>query len=322
MTEPKLELDGSLGCIFFVGLFSLMLYGCTCGQVLYYITHYGFTDHRYITIIVILIWILDTGKTIVDMICGWEFLVWTHGDAFALLARLPGILPGEFVLSCSTIFIIQCCYLHTIWRFLKESQHHRHWVLFMLPPLLLTVVSLIAGLVGAMQIRMADGMDMALSKAKATGSIRPGCSAIVDIYITVWLCYHLHDARTGHKRSDTIVTKLISYAITRGFCTSVAQVLAFALFLVDSRNDTLYSMIFYIPASTLYVNSLLAMWNARKHITQIGTPTIPSTWGGADISLEDRSMRSSSLETPTRRERFASRPSTLAGSSFMEDFDR
>ena len=69
------ELNGSLGCIFLVGLFSLMcvaglqcstssyddanwsrrLYGCTCGQVMYYLTHYFSSEtggRAYITKIV------------------------------------------------------------------------------------------------------------------------------------------------------------------------------------------------------------------------------------------------------------------------------
>lgn len=192
----------------------------------------------------------------------------------------------------------------------------------MLPPLLLALVSIGAGLVGAAQIRMAEDIDMALSIAKLAGSIRPGCAAIVAIYITVWLCYHLQDAKTGHYHSDSMVTKLVGYAITRGICTSVAQVLAFALFLVDSKNKTLWSMIFYVPASTLYVNSLLAMWNARRHVAHAESLTVPSTWSGADIALEDRSIRSSIVLAPLRRARIAvSRPSTLAGSSFMEDFE-
>lgn len=64
-------------------------------------------------------------------------------------------------------------------------------------------------------------------------------AAVVDIYITAWLCYHLHDSKTGHAeyvlqwafpeftishavnyRSDSMVTKLVNYAITRGIVTS------------------------------------------------------------------------------------------------------
>ncbi|KAI0717650.1 hypothetical protein C8Q72DRAFT_158889 [Fomitopsis betulina] len=334
MTMASFEdaLSGSLGCIFLVGFFSLMLYGCTCGQVMYYLTHYFASeigDRAYIKTTVILIWILDTGKTMVDMICGWEILIFEHGDPFALVERLPGIVPAEFMVSCTTIFIVQCCYLHTIWMFLRQSQRNKHWPLFMFLPILLTSGSLASGLIGAVQIRSADSMYDAYSKAKIAGALRPGLAAIVDIYITVWLCYHLRDAKTGHRQSDSIIAKLINYSITRGICTSVAQVLAFGLFLVDARNKTLWSMIFYIPASTLYVNSLLAMWNGRRTVACI-TPdsmAVPTnsegrgTWS-TDLPLDSRSLMSwPSTKTPYSRSSGTtkpSRPSTLAGTSFME----
>lgn len=43
--------------------------------------------------------------------------------------------------------------------------------------------------------RLSNGSDVF---AQIAGALRPGLAAIVDIYITVWLCYHLHDAKTGH----------------------------------------------------------------------------------------------------------------------------
>ncbi|EPS93979.1 hypothetical protein FOMPIDRAFT_1055498 [Fomitopsis schrenkii] len=325
-------LDGSLGCIFLVGFFSLMLYGCTCGQVMHYLTHYFSSetgDHTYIKTTVILIWILDTGKTIVDTICGWDLLIFDHGDALALAERLPGIVPAEFVVSvwdyvllatiapsnlftqCTTIFIVQCCYLHTIWRFLQRSQRNKHWPLFMFLPLLLALGSLAAGLIGAVQIRAANSIDDAYSKAEIAGALRPGLAAIVDIYITVWLCYHLQDAKTGHTESDSKIAKLINYSITRGICTSVAQVMAFALFLVDEKNKTLWSMIFYIPASTLYVNSLLAMWNGRRTAASPNSTLVPTSSESqgtysTDIPLESRSFvsRTSMKPPPSTRHVF------------------
>ncbi|KZT66537.1 hypothetical protein DAEQUDRAFT_758660 [Daedalea quercina L-15889] len=262
MTDLESELNSSLGCMFLSGLFSFMLYGCTCGQGLYYIGNYASSDHKHIK-----------GLT------GWDILARIHGDIFAFLGTLPRILPAEFFLSCITIFIVQCCYLYTIWTFLERSDHHWRWLLcIILPPSLLALGSLVSGLVSSIQLLPAKDIEVALEKTKIVGAIRPGCSVIVDIYITVWLCYHLQDAKTGHERSDNMMTKLINYAITRGIVTSVVQTLAFALFLVDAKGKTLWSMIFYVPASTLYVNSLLAMWNARRHVAKIGIPSVPSAW--------------------------------------------
>ncbi|EPS93975.1 hypothetical protein FOMPIDRAFT_1055495 [Fomitopsis schrenkii] len=222
------EFNNTLGCLFLVGLFSVMLYGITCGQILYYLTHYLPGDHTYITILVV-------------VLC-WIVLV----------------------------------------AVLKLSDRRKLWPLFMVPAFVLVSGSFAAALVGTVQVQYADNIFGGISNAKLAGTIRPVSAAVVDIYITAWLCYHLHDSKTGHAESDSMVTKLVNYAITRGIVTSASQVAAFVLFLVDYRRKTLWFLILYIPASTLYVNSLFAMWNARRHVMTSSThPTNAgslSTW--------------------------------------------
>ncbi|EPS93978.1 hypothetical protein FOMPIDRAFT_86371 [Fomitopsis schrenkii] len=275
MSEPtgigkvlEAALDGTLGCLFLVGLFSVM--------------------------------ILDTGKTIVDIACGWGLIILDHGAPVMLVEKLPAILPGDFVTSCSTIFIVQCCYLHSIWRFLKQSDHHQHVPFFMVAALSLACGSYVA----IIQVHVdrssvlhevyADFLWVSTKSTIAqhlrrirkcqTGAIRPASAAIVDIYITTWLCYHLHDSKTGHRQSDSMVTKLVNYALTRGMLTSVTQILGFILFLVDYPHNTLWFLLFYVPASTLYVNSLFSMWNSRRHVMWSNTPpTHPS-----GITLENQ----------------------------------
>ncbi|KZT68339.1 hypothetical protein DAEQUDRAFT_738744 [Daedalea quercina L-15889] len=134
MTTPGLDyrLSGSLGSLGLAGIFSLALYGCTCGQVLYYLSHYASSDHTYIIFLVILVWMLDTGKTIVDMILLRVHIEDTHSLGY------NSALPG--------------------------GDHRRHWLIFMLPPLLLALVSLASG----GQIIMATGLDQVLSRAEAS----------------------------------------------------------------------------------------------------------------------------------------------------------
>lgn len=51
--------------------------------------------------------------------------------------------------------------------------------------------------------------EVCLMVSKLAGAIRPASAAIADIYITTWLCYHLHDAKTGH--AQYVVLLSISY---------------------------------------------------------------------------------------------------------------
>ncbi|KAI0717643.1 hypothetical protein C8Q72DRAFT_158680 [Fomitopsis betulina] len=129
--------------------------------------------------------LLDTGKTMVDLVCGWDIILVNHSDAFSLLDSIPAILPGEFAASCSTIYIVQCCYLHTIWKFLKQSNRSRYWPLAMLPPFLLAsgsfgmlpliflhylmgklMIVKVAGLVATIQIQTAENIFDSFPRAK------------------------------------------------------------------------------------------------------------------------------------------------------------
>ncbi|KAI0726550.1 hypothetical protein C8Q72DRAFT_844956 [Fomitopsis betulina] len=291
-------LNGTLGCLYLVGVFSVILYGCTCGQVLYYVTHYYIPgDHAYITILVALLWVLDTGKTMVDIACGWDVILLNHGDAFSLLDKIPAILPGEFAAShdfyrsmllfAYNLEIHQAIEPTPILAFIHASSgSFGIWIIRCVTFSVMRGQDLsspvVSGIIATIQVQTAGSIFAALPNSRIAGSFRPACSAVVDIYITVWLCYHLQDGRTGHPQSDYMITKLVNYAITRGIVTSVVQVIGFVLFLIDYHNETLWFMLCYIPASTIYVNSLLAMWNARHHVMISGhsqmQPAPLSTW--------------------------------------------
>ena len=54
-----------------------------------------------------------------------------------------------------------------------------------------------------------------------TGALRPASTAIVDVYIASWSCYHLHNSKTGHTQyvylehdiCYTMLTRYTSYQI-------------------------------------------------------------------------------------------------------------
>ncbi|EPS93967.1 hypothetical protein FOMPIDRAFT_1020298 [Fomitopsis schrenkii] len=260
MTGIEQLLNGTLGCLCLVGLFSVMF--------------------------------LDTGKTMVDLAvgpsyrkrtgvwlisiapqCGWDIILLNHGDAYSLLDRIPAILPGEFAASVRTenrhvetshrvTFLTVQHHLYrsmlytntaaatataaTYTPYGNQSNRSRYWPLVMLPPFLLASGSFIA----TIQVQTAENIFDAFPKAKIAGTLRPA--------------------------SDSMVTKLVNYAITRGIVTSLwhlylkrrtptnAQRLTPPQFLIDYHNKTLWFLLCYIPASTLYVNSMLAIYLPQR----------------------------------------------------------
>ncbi|KAM5540774.1 hypothetical protein V8D89_005418 [Ganoderma adspersum] len=60
-------------------------------------------------------------------------------------------------------------------------------------------------------------------EGRALGGVANGMSAVCDIVITAALCYYLHSKRTGFKRTNSIIDKLIVYAVNRGALTAICQ---------------------------------------------------------------------------------------------------
>ncbi|KAG6872102.1 hypothetical protein C0995_012988 [Termitomyces sp. Mi166 len=103
-----------------------------------------------------------------------------------------------------------------------------------------------------------------------------------DVLITLILCILLHHSRTGFHRSDTMINKLILFAVNTGFLTSLCAVASLISIVV--AGDTFLYIAFYFCIGRLYSNSLLATLNARKmirgsgdgiHSTSVSLPELP-----------------------------------------------
>ncbi|KAJ3892773.1 hypothetical protein GG344DRAFT_87567 [Lentinula edodes] len=88
--------------------------------------------------------------------------------------------------------------------------------------------------------------------------------AVSDVIIAAGLFYFLHRSRTGFKKSDTMISKLIMFTVSTGLLTSVCAVASLLSILIWGK--TLIYVAFYFSLGRLYSNSLLATLNARKGI--------------------------------------------------------
>ncbi|KAJ8073157.1 hypothetical protein PM082_020026 [Marasmius tenuissimus] len=120
--------------------------------------------------------------------------------------------------------------------------------------------------------------------ATTTGitSTQAGLTVACDITITVILCYVLNTSRSQSRRTDSIIDKLIIYAINRGAATSLAALVQLILFVAKPGTLTLYvsspmlvkdqvlirlklnSAIFLTPSCHLYVISVCSMLISRE----------------------------------------------------------
>ncbi|KZT65777.1 hypothetical protein DAEQUDRAFT_768609 [Daedalea quercina L-15889] len=106
-----------------------------------------------------------------------------------------------------------------------------------------------------------------------------GGSAACDILITTSMVYFLWRRRSGIKRTDTMVNKLIQLVVETGLLTAVLAITQLSLYIIFK--DTEY---FMTPAGALskaYSNSLLVLLNNRRVLRE----TRDSVTTGGSVNL-------------------------------------
>ncbi|KAI0046897.1 hypothetical protein FA95DRAFT_1606542 [Auriscalpium vulgare] len=82
-------------------------------------------------------------------------------------------------------------------------------------------------------------------------------AAFIDIALASTLAFYLFKGRTGWKRSDTVVNKLILYTVTTGFVPAVDNVLTLIFFVVKPK--TFYHQFFNFMLCRCELMSLIAL---------------------------------------------------------------
>ncbi|KAM5541187.1 hypothetical protein V8D89_005116 [Ganoderma adspersum] len=105
-------------------------------------------------------------------------------------------------------------------------------------------------------------------------------SVLCDIIIVEALSYYLHSKRTGFKRTNSMIDRLIVYAVNRGVLTIICQTSHLIVFLAFPGRFIFF--VFAILGGKLYVNTFLATLNAQKSmrgqchddVVELGTQVI------------------------------------------------
>ncbi|EIW52183.1 uncharacterized protein TRAVEDRAFT_53608 [Trametes versicolor FP-101664 SS1] len=97
-------------------------------------------------------------------------------------------------------------------------------------------------------------------------SVAYGLAVVCDLITALALIVVLRRSRTGVKRTDTVVDALIMYTVNTGLLTTILGTLVFAFAIVYPDN-LIYAGL-SIPGVKLYSNSVLAMLNSRRSLSE------------------------------------------------------
>jgi len=191
--------------------------------------------------------------------------------------------PSQLFFIYLTAFIAQCFFASRIWTVAKKKKF-----LYTLPILTIALLQISAGIAQTILVFGLGRFSLLHSTVKIT-SLQSGATAVCDIMITLTLCYILKEAKSGVRRTDGMIDKMILYAINRGVATSLCALLNLILFV--SVPNTFIFMIPLVPSCQLYVISVVSMLTTRgalrAELGRGGITTLPgsfplSTYGGSN----------------------------------------
>ncbi|KAF8974326.1 hypothetical protein BDZ97DRAFT_12638 [Flammula alnicola] len=236
-----MHVDNTMGAAYIGVVAAGILYGVSFVQAWYYFIKYQ-QDVWYIKALVGAIWVFETihqalishtvyhyiitnynnPRTLNDIV--WSILLevlfngliglLVQGFLTLRVWRLSGNnVPLTVVLGCLVLACFSCSVAFT-----AQSMQLQTWV----------------------QLEQLKGLSMAVNLL----------GAVTDILIAAALFVFLHRSRTGFKKSDTMISRLIAFTVSTG--------------------HTLIYVAFYFCLGRLYSNSVLATLNARQIIRGLG----------------------------------------------------
>jgi NAD/NADP transhydrogenase beta subunit len=184
------------------------------------------------------------------------------------------------------IVTVQALYALRLWRL----NYRRDWIPRLMP--LILVIATAIGILLAVRTWQLGKFTELPAMAWITYSSF-GSAAVVDSILAAATVYYLRRARGEFETTNSRIAKLVFWTLSTGVITSVcslAALVAYALF-----PHKLYFLAIEFLLTKLYMNSLLAMLNARKSIRE-----------GSEISINQ--TRSNHSNAPTSPSSPRSRP--------------
>lgn len=265
LPSKLLNLGTTIGYEFVGYGLSMIIYGISVLQVYFYYMTYP-DDRRLLKTYVATLFALDTACVVLVTHALYVTLIDNWGNVLGLLT-FPVTFMVEYMVTCAITFLVQCWFAQRVYIISNGS--------YRAPPLLIVafaLVALAAGFAISIRIFIVGPMEMAIEDSLFTRInvfIGQSCATISDIIITVSLSAALYFNREQGpfriKSTTAIINTLVIYAINRGALTIVIQVLHLVTFTAIANNANW--MLWHLMLGKVYVNSTLAMLNARRYLT-------------------------------------------------------
>ncbi|OJT08158.1 hypothetical protein TRAPUB_954 [Trametes pubescens] len=238
------------GPIFVGVVFNILLYGIMITQTFLYFTVYK-KDRVWMKIFVALLFICDTVNCAFDISFLYIPLVNNFGNPASLMYA-TWVFATDPVMTALIGALTQCFFA---WR-VNVLTHS-------IPAVIFISFCALCQLCGGLGTSIAVGMIpefVHFQKFEIIVIVWLAFSAVADCAITVALVWHLRKHKTGFVATDDIVNRIIRLTVQTGLITALCAVIDLVLFLATPSG---LHLVFNLPLSKLYTNSLMSSLNSR-----------------------------------------------------------
>ncbi|KAJ7907551.1 hypothetical protein B0H13DRAFT_691203 [Mycena leptocephala] len=256
--EIQHTLDTTIGAVFIGVVVSAILFGISSLQVYYYYHYYPHDSflHKFS---VGLLWALDTTHLCLTIASTYHYGV----RGFGHLDRLDVIiLPIKLqtLINVIIILMVQSLYAYRVW--LLGGYHHGVLGYFVAGVVL---AGFAVGMVLAYETFTVNSWSDIGSVSWAVEASF-AASTLIDIVISVAMCFYLRKSKGAESRLNSRLSTLMQYTLSAGVFTSACSVSCLFTFVL-LENTLSFLAITYI-LTRLYINSFMAMMNARQRTTR------------------------------------------------------
>ncbi|KAH7928644.1 hypothetical protein BV22DRAFT_196977 [Leucogyrophana mollusca] len=277
MSESPLIL--AWGPSFIGSTLGLGMYGIALGQYGFYLRAFPL-DHKALKILVLLIFLMDTLHTYGVISYQWGLFLFCHHNATsACLSVLPWEIFMAVVLGFGITFIVQSFFAHRVWIISGRNS----WITAAVS--VTALAQFVLGMICAGDVIHTKSVAVLYDSLRTAGT-GAALSVVCDILITGSIFFYLRPQRSGIERRVVGIQQLIHVFVNMGLFTCLVSLVTLTLYLVQGQQILIGATGSALCKS--YVNSMLAVLNARKFIRErnnatntIELPPIPTNQASA-----------------------------------------
>ncbi|KAH9834573.1 uncharacterized protein C8Q71DRAFT_859549 [Rhodofomes roseus] len=264
------ELDRTYGAVLVGAFVSAVLFGITNLQTFIYFQRYP-RDRIWNMAAVCWLWLLDATHLVLCIHMIYWYLVTNYLDPLALL-EIVWSFKAQIIVDAIVVISVHTLYTIRLWKLNAADTRKSVWRKLL--PVAVSFLVFFGGygtaIILCYEITQYQTYTDLLSSQWVT-FLPLGAATFIDAVIALALCYFLERCRLGSTSSniDSTITILMLFTLNTGVITSICSLTAIIAMAALPTSFAVISV--ELILTKLYVNSFLAMFNARNKLRSTGS---------------------------------------------------